>query len=120
MNNYFSKNIKFLRNKKGLKQQELADKLGKNYTTIGKWETGQRSPIMLDVIKVAEFFNVDISKLINENMAITNNNSSIEQVKNNINNLSNKDMNNIGKETLTNMVDYYHEQTKKEKDNKNG
>lgn len=114
MDNYFSKNLKFLRTKKGITQLELAQKLDKDYTTIGKWESGQRSPIMADIIKIASLFSVDINKLITTNLLLNSSNASISSVKNEINNLSKKDMNNTGKETLINMVDFYHEKTKKE------
>lgn len=114
MKNYFSKNLKFLRTQKGITQYELADKLEKDYTTIGKWESGQRIPIMLDIIKIADFFNVDINELVSENLALSTKNISINQVKNDINNLSDKDINQFGKDILINMVDYYHEKTKKE------
>ena len=41
MNVYIGENIKFLRSKSEMSQEELADKLGyKSYTTITKWESG--------------------------------------------------------------------------------
>ncbi len=64
MENNFASNLKHLRLQNNLTQQELAKKLGKDYSTIGKWELGQRSPIMTDVIKIANFFNVSLEKLI--------------------------------------------------------
>ncbi|MBQ6628563.1 MAG: helix-turn-helix transcriptional regulator [Methanosphaera sp.] len=63
MNN-FSNNLKQLRLKKGLTQEELAKRLDKNYTTIGKWEKGIRSPILDDLIKLADIFGITIDKLV--------------------------------------------------------
>ncbi len=65
MNNNFASNLKHLRIQSGMTQEELAKKLEKDYSTIGKWELGQRSPIMIDVIKVSELFNVSLETLIN-------------------------------------------------------
>lgn len=64
MNNKFAFNLKQLRIKAGMTQKELADKLEKDYSTIGKWELGQRAPIMMDVIKISKLFNVPIETLI--------------------------------------------------------
>lgn len=65
MDNNFASNLKHLRIQSGMTQEELAKKLDKDYSTIGKWELGQRSPIMVDVIKVSELFNVSLEILIN-------------------------------------------------------
>lgn len=63
MNN-FSNNLKCFRIQFGLTQEELAKKLNKNYTTIGKWEKGIRSPILDDLIKIADIFGITIDKLV--------------------------------------------------------
>ncbi len=72
MENNFAFNLKQLRLQKKLTQQELAEKLGKDYSTIGKWELGQRSPIMTDVIKIANFFGVSLEKLIGSSIIYDN------------------------------------------------
>lgn len=64
MENNFSFNLKHLRIQKGLTQEDLGKKLNKDYSTIGKWENGTRSPIMEDVIKIADFFNITLQELI--------------------------------------------------------
>lgn len=64
MDNFFKSNLKFLRITNGLKQEDLGKKLNKDYSTIGKWENGTRSPIMEDVIKIAEIFNIDLKDLL--------------------------------------------------------
>lgn len=53
-------------------QEELAKKLDKDYSTIGKWENGTRSPIMVDVLRVAELFEVDLGDLIQTNLIYNN------------------------------------------------
>jgi transcriptional regulator with XRE-family HTH domain len=64
MENNFASNLKHLRVQSGMTQLELAKKLDKDYSTIGKWELGQRSPMMIDVIRIAELFNVSLEYLI--------------------------------------------------------
>lgn len=72
MANNFSKNLKHLRIQKGLTQEELAKRLEKDYSTIGKWENGTRSPIMSDVLKVADYFDIPIGDLITSNLSLNN------------------------------------------------
>lgn len=64
MKNNFSNNLKFLRLTKGITQEDLGKKLDKDYSTIGKWENGTRSPVMEDAIKVSEIFDVPLEKLL--------------------------------------------------------
>ena len=70
MENNFASNLKYLRLQNNLTQEELGKRLGKDYSTIGKWENGTRSPIMEDVIKIAEYFNINLSELIASNYVI--------------------------------------------------
>lgn len=72
MENNFASNLKHLRVQAKMTQDELAKKLDKDYSTIGKWELGQRSPIMIDVIKIAELFNVSLEKLIGGSIIFDN------------------------------------------------
>lgn len=70
MINYFSENLKFLRIQKGMTQEELAKKMDKDYSTIGKWELGQRNPIMADIIKIADIFNISVQDLVEKNLKL--------------------------------------------------
>ncbi len=72
MENNFASNLKHLRIQSGMTQDELARKLEKDYSTIGKWELGQRSPIMIDVIKIAELFQVSLETLIGGSVIFDN------------------------------------------------
>lgn len=72
MENNFSNNLRHLRIQSGMKQEDLAKKLQKDYSTIGKWENGTRSPIMADVLKIAELFNVSLEQLIGGNIIYDN------------------------------------------------
>lgn len=52
-----------LRSESGLKQDEIAKKLGVSKSTIGMWETGKRLPSPELYEQVADYFNVDIDYL---------------------------------------------------------
>lgn len=60
MPNYFSKNLKFLREKKKLQQQELADEWNIPRSTLSCWETGIRTPSIEQIQEIARYFGVDI------------------------------------------------------------
>lgn len=72
MENNFAANLKRLRLQAGMTQEELAKKLDKDYSTIGKWELGQRSPIMTDVIRIANLFDVSLERLIGQSIIYDN------------------------------------------------
>ena len=53
-------NIRTLREKKGLEQQELADILNVPRSTLACWETNIRTPKLEQILKIAEFFKVNL------------------------------------------------------------
>lgn len=79
MDNYFNTNLKHLRITNGLKQEDLGKKLNKDYSTIGKWENRTRSPIMEDVLKVAEIFNIELNDLLLKDLRFENISSKVER-----------------------------------------
>ena len=72
MENNFSHNLKQLRIQNNMTQEELGKLLNKDYSTIGKWENGTRSPIMEDVIKISQIFNISLEKLIGDKFIYNN------------------------------------------------
>ncbi len=56
--------IKELRNSMHISQQELADKLGVDRSTIGKYETNTRIPEVKMLIQLAKFFDVTTDFLL--------------------------------------------------------
>ena len=67
-----AKNIKYFRKKNRLTQDELADLINVNRTTISKWELDKSQP-SLDLIKVmAKLFNISVSVLTGEDTIIDN------------------------------------------------
>ena len=58
-------NIKALRIKAGLTQQQLADKLGGiSSSTVGMYEQGRRTPDMDKIIRLGEIFSVTTDSLL--------------------------------------------------------
>lgn len=59
-------NIRFLRKKNGLTQEDIARELGyKSFTTIQKWETGVAEPPLKVLKRLADVFMVDMNDLAN-------------------------------------------------------
>lgn len=57
-------NIKYLRTKMNLSQEELANVLGyKSYTTITKWESGVSEPTLKMANTIAKYFNISVNEL---------------------------------------------------------
>lgn len=64
-------NIRFLRNKKGYSQEDIANILGyKSFTTIQKWESGVSEPPLKALKKLAEIFDVDMNDLATKKISI--------------------------------------------------
>jgi transcriptional regulator with XRE-family HTH domain len=53
-----SKNLLSLRKSKGLTQTQIADKLGLNHQTYGRWENGTAWPDTSSIEKLADFYNI--------------------------------------------------------------
>ena len=58
--NYFANNLRFLRERKHLDQQKVADDLNIPQSTLSCWETGIRTPKIEQIIDIANYFNVDM------------------------------------------------------------
>lgn len=59
----FSKNLKFLREKKKLSQNKLAELANVNQTTIARWENEEISPSLDNIFDVAEALNISVANL---------------------------------------------------------
>ncbi len=70
--------IKELRNKEGLTQSELADKINISNKAISHWETGENIPPLDMLHRLSKFFNVPVSLFIE---AIANEKDNDELVK---------------------------------------
>lgn len=58
------KNLKKLRNAKGISQQQLADVIGTSQQSINKYENHNIEPDIATLIALAKFFNTSVDYLI--------------------------------------------------------
>ena len=69
MSTNFYRNFSILRKKKGLTQEEIAEKLGVSRSAVAKWESGASSPNIELVESIAIYFNVTFDELLCGKMA---------------------------------------------------
>ena len=62
----FNENLKYLRKKEGLTQEELAEKLNVSRQSVTKWESGQALPDIEKVKEIAYFFSTSVDTLVGE------------------------------------------------------
>lgn len=58
-------NIKTLREREGMTQQELADYLNLSAHAISAWEHGKNIPPLPETVKMARLFRVSVDDLVN-------------------------------------------------------
>ncbi len=59
MDNFFSTNLKYLREKRGITQEALSKQLGVSLGSISHWEKGLRTPNMDMIVNIANYFHVN-------------------------------------------------------------
>ena len=70
MENRFGKNLKYLREKSGMEQIELAKRLGKkSSSSISEWEKGVYTPKSGVLSDIAKIFRVNLHDLMNEDLS---------------------------------------------------
>ena len=70
MSNYFGKNLKYLRDRQGIEQLELAKLLGrKSASSISEWEKGTYTPKSGVISDIAKIFNVKIDELMTTDLS---------------------------------------------------
>ena len=68
----FSEKVRKLRIRKGLSQEELAEKLDVSRQTVSKWEAGSSLPEIEKLIFLSDFFQVSIDYLLRDKQINTN------------------------------------------------
>jgi len=67
----FSNNLRYLRKKFNMSQEDLANKLGyKSFTTIQKWESGVSEPSVTVVKEIAKLFGVSMDQITNDDLSL--------------------------------------------------
>jgi len=79
MGNYFSKNLKYLREQKDISKNKLSEMVGVNQTTIGRWETNEINPSIDNVEEVAKALNVELPDLLIKDLTIEENKNIFNQ-----------------------------------------
>ena len=66
--NYTNANVKYLRERRGLSQGELAEALNIDQSTLAKWEANTRKITLEWSMKIAEYFSVFIGDFISTDL----------------------------------------------------
>lgn len=62
--NFLPQNLRYLRTKIGINQDELGEIIGKKRSIIGTYESGKSQPNIDTLLKLADFFKVSLNELI--------------------------------------------------------
>ena len=87
--NYFCENLKYIRSSLNISQKEIANHLKLNPSSYSSYENGRREPGIDVLIKISDFLNVEIDKLLTENLS--NNDKFLKDIQNKISNDINYD-----------------------------
>lgn len=75
MNDQLGINIKALRKRKHLTQEQFAERIGVSSQAVSKWETGVCYPDISLLPIIAQFFDITIDELLGFDIEIKNHNS---------------------------------------------
>src|SRR5690554_4438025 len=62
--NNIAVNLRYLRNRLGISQEEVAEKIGVSRQSVAKWENGESLPDILKCDLLASLFNVYLNELV--------------------------------------------------------
>lgn len=96
MPNNFANNLKLFRKNLGLKQIEIAEKIGVAKSTYSQYENGQREPNVLTIKKIANVLNISGDELL----GLYINNSNIKDLNDKYSQLDN-----YGKELIDTILE---------------
>jgi transcriptional regulator with XRE-family HTH domain len=64
----FADNLKELRKRRNISQEQLAEKVGVSRQSVSKWETSEAYPEMNNILELCKIFKCNISDLVNDKM----------------------------------------------------
>lgn len=64
----FNNKLYELRKQKGFSQEELANRLNVSRQTISKWEVGESTPDMENLVAISELFEISLDELVLNNV----------------------------------------------------
>lgn len=110
---YFSKNLKYLReNIKKISQNKLSELVGVNQTSITRWENGEVSPSLDNLLDLSKVLNVSMSDLTDTDL--TTQDKFEEDYSTNILFNKFKELSNEDKELISGLIDTRRKQIDKE------
>ena len=75
-------NIRSLREERGFTQEQVADSLGVTFQAVSSWERDEYKPDIDKIIKLADFFNISVSALVEEKQVISKSKEATFSVEN--------------------------------------
>lgn len=69
---FFAKNLKYLRENKGISKSELSKKINVNQSTLSRWENEEMGVTVDNAFDVANFFNVSMADLVGKDLTFDN------------------------------------------------
>lgn len=75
---FLASNIKYLRNKKNLSQQALADEIDISRSKLVSYEDSRAEPSISTLIMVSNYFKLPIDTLVKHNISLSNNDTFID------------------------------------------
>lgn len=64
MKNIIAANLRYLRNKNNMSQEEVAEKIGVSRQSVAKWENGDSLPDIIKCDALAELYDVSLNDLV--------------------------------------------------------
>ncbi|KXU09385.1 transcriptional repressor [Streptococcus phage Javan226] len=111
-NNFFASNLKFLRQKQGMEQLELAHMLGrKSSSSISEWEKGRYTPKSGILSDIANIFNVTLSDLMEIDLSLGNSSTKSKNQKTEIQSIYDR----LNKRNKPKLITYGNDLLKKQK-----
>lgn len=92
---YLQQNIRFLRKRLELSQEELATKIGLNRGNIASYEKGTAEPKICNLVKFARLFGVNLLDLTGKDLRQNGTSADIQAVENKSFTISNEEQNAI-------------------------
>lgn len=65
MKNNISENLRSLRGRRGLSQEEVSERIGVSRQAVAKWERGETTPDIVNCAALAKLYDVTLDDLVN-------------------------------------------------------
>jgi len=79
--NFLSSNLKFLRNKNNLNQEDIAKIVGKARSLVSAWESDDRDITTEDIIKLSDYFGITMDTFVGKDLRIKTENNGFDELE---------------------------------------